>query len=216
MKVDCYVCECTGKVECDQCRGKGRYGGLFGFGTSVCVTCSGTGTVECTACLGRGCSVDEPRRPRTSRVNGFEVPGGSFTTAFADKDTDRYYAATDAIEAMAGRGNRSGLGEIEAFIRCNSKNDALKFHKPSSGRMVQSSVQDADRELTILISRDQHFEDPETVQRQFAVYLAQGRKDLLGSLLTETESRFGFVIARKLELLFSHYIAHGKYLSAKR
>ena len=83
---ECLLCNSTGKVECEACRGKGKVGGFLGLGARLCALCEGNGSTTCADCNG----------------SGHIQPTGSVPTSWADiQKITRSFPKPD-IEALMG------------------------------------------------------------------------------------------------------------------
>ncbi len=145
-----------------------------------------------------------------------KVPKGKYTKRLTAISQNEFYSATDEIERLAKAGNRSGINELEAFVKRNSsRGENCSFYNPGGFKEVNPMEVETYPERLLALAKTQGlFSQPDQAQGMLSEILALNRS-ALNMAINMIESQAGWTQARALEILFAHLICNAKYKKAK-
>lgn len=137
-------------------------------------------------------------------LKDFKVPAGRYTKSFISSNGYDFINSVNEIQKLAVRGDRSGIDEIELFIRINrSSKDDCQFY--SSARRVLTPDEIGTYPQIIFghaLTRGL-FENPALIQDMIYVIEKHSRK-LLIQMGANLGSKIGEGAFRSFEILRSH------------
>lgn len=194
-----------------------RQFGVEGLVPCMLVGLAGAGTLlglfEWLGSTGPGWSSSNSMVPdRPGKNLGFKLPAGKFTARLAGGDGD-FDRAIAEIVALAEKGNRTGLDEIESFIRDNTA-AAVEFHQP--GLRMFSGAFDPDKAIAqaVAFARDRGlFAHARAVQQEMSQLAMLER---LADAMHAVQRQVGTRQRRCFQVLYEQLRINAAFLKAKR
>jgi hypothetical protein len=149
---------------------------------------------------------------KSTKMAEFNLPQGRFMAGLGSRTDELFNLTLDKMTRLAEAGDRSGINEMEEFVRVNRKSTAeFTFYEAGHAVFRNPALVNSYPERILKSARSEGlFENPGEIQ-DMITGLDIRNKPALIKTLQQIESTVSWRESRALEILYAHVVILAKY-----